>query len=130
MPLTNSIGNLIRFMIIITLDVMSVGYAETNTPNRDPKIDIKIIPKNIKNIVTIELNIIENNRIKIMVIIDVIINVYRVEAMTIPNKISFNEIGETKILSKDFSRVSIGSTTGLIAVAVKKEVMDTIPIKT
>ena len=130
MPLTNSIGNLIRFIIIITLEVISVGYAATNTPNSDPKIDIKPIPKNIKKIVAIELNTIENNRIKIMVIIDVIISVYRVEAMTIPNKISFNEIGETKILSNDFSRVSIGKTTGLIAVAVKKEVIDTIPINT
>jgi hypothetical protein len=130
MPLINSKGNLIRFIIIITLDVISVGYAAANSPNKDPKIDIKPIPKNIKKIVAIELNTIENNRIKIMVIIDVIINVYRVEAMTIPNKISFNEIGETKILSNDFSRVSIGSTTGLIAVAVKKEVIDTIPINT
>ena len=130
MPLINSKGNLIRFIIIITLEVISVGYAATNTPNRDPKIDIKQIPKNIKRIVAIESNTIENNRIKIMVIIDVIINVYRVEAMTIPNKISFNEIGETKILSNDFSRVSIGNTTGLIAVAVKKEVIDTIPINT
>ena len=130
MPLTNSTGNLIRFIIIITLEVISVGYAATNTPNREPKIDIKTIPKNIKKIVAIELNTIENNRIKIMVIIDVIISVYRVEAMTIPNKISFKVIGEAKILSKDFSRVSIGSTTGLIAVAVKKEVIETIPINT
>lgn len=130
MPLTNSTGNLIRFIIIITLEVISVGYAETNTPNRDPKIDIKLIPKNIKKIVAIESNTIENNKIKIMVIIDVIIKVYRVEAMTIPNKISFKETGETKTLSNDFSRVSIGSTTGLIAVAVKKEVIETIPINT
>lgn len=117
-------------MMIITLEVISVGYAAANSPNRDPKIDIKPIPKNMKKIVVIELNTIENNRIKITVIIDVIINVYRVEAMTIPNKISFNEIGETKIRSNDFSRVSMGKTTGLIAVAVKKEVMDTIPINT
>jgi len=130
MPLTNSTGNLIRFIIIITLEVISVGYAATNTPNKDPKTDIKLIPKNIKKIVAIESNTIENNKIKIMVIIDVIINVYRVEAMTIPNKISFKEIGETKTLSNDFSRVSIGSTTGLIAVAVKKEVIETIPINT
>ena len=74
-PLIKSNGNLIRFMMIMTLEVMSVGYAATNSPNRDPKIDINPIPKNIKKIVAIELNIIENNRIKIMVIIDVIINV-------------------------------------------------------
>jgi len=62
--------------------------------------------------------------------IDVIINEYRVEAMIIPNNISFNDIGETKIRSNDFSRVSMGKTTGLIAVAVKKDVIDTIPINT
>ena len=65
-----------------------------------------------------------------MVMIDVIIIEYRVEAMVIPNNISFNDIGETKIRSNDFSRVSIGNTTGLIAVAVKNDVIDTIPINT
>ena len=34
------------------------------------------------------------------------------------------------IFSSDFSRVSIGKTTGLIAVAVKKEVIAIIPINT
>ena len=52
------------------------------------------------------------------------------EAKIIPIKISFNDIGEDKILSKDFSRVSIGKTTGLIAVAVKKDVIEIIPINT
>jgi len=129
-PLMNNKGNLIRFIINITSEVLSVGFAAANSPNKDPKIDIRQIPKNIKNIVAIELNAIENIKIKIIVMIDVIINEYRVEAMTIPNNISFNEIGDTKILSNDFSRVSIGKTTGLIAVAVKKEVIDTIPINT
>ena len=34
------------------------------------------------------------------------------------------------IFSSDFSRVSIGNTTGLIAVAVKKDVIAIIPINT
>jgi hypothetical protein len=126
----NNKGNLIRFIINITSEVLSVGFAAANSPNKDPKIDIREIPKNIKTIVAIELNAIENITIKIIVMIEVIINEYRVEAMTIPNNISCNEIGETKILSNDFSRVSIGNTTGLIAVAVKKDVIDTIPINT
>jgi len=129
-PLINNKGNLIRFIINITSEVLSVGFAADNSPNKDPKIDIRPIPKNIKMIVAIELNAIENNRIKIMVITDVIINEYRVEAITIPNNISYNDIGETNIRSNDFSRVSIGNTTGEMAVAVKKEVIDTIPINT
>ena len=107
-----------------------MGLAAANNPNEDPKIDISTIPKNIKNSPKSELNTIENIKIKIMVMIDVIINEYRVEAMTIPNNNSFNDMGETKIRSNDFSRVSIGNTTGLIAVAVKKDVIDTIPINT
>jgi len=129
-PLINSKGNLIRFTINITSEVLSVGFAAANSPNKDPKIDIRQIPKNIRNIIEIERNTIENIKIKIIVMIDVIINEYRVEAMIIPNNISFNDIGETKILSNDFSRVSIGKTTGAIAVAVKKDVIDTIPINT
>jgi len=126
----NNKGNLIRFIISITSEVLSVGFAAANSPNKDPKIDIRKIPKSIKIIVAIELNAIENIKIKIVVMIDVIINEYRVEAITIPNNISYNEIGETKIRSNDFSRVSIGNTTGEMAVAVKKEVIDTIPINT
>lgn len=129
-PLINSNGNLIRFIVNITSEVLSVGFAAANSPNKDPKIDIRMIPKNIKNIPKIVLNPIENNKIKIIVMIDVIVNEYRVEAIVIPNNISFNDVGETKIRSNDFSRVSIGSTTGLIAVAVKKDVIDTIPINT
>ena len=132
-PLINSKGNLIRFIIIITLDVISVGFAAINSPNKDPKSDIRIIPKNNRNnakseliIAIIELII----RIKIIAIIDVIVNEYRVEAVIIPHKISFNDIGEAIIRSKDFSRVSIGKTTGLMAVAVKKDVIDIIPINT
>jgi len=88
------------------------------------------IPKNIKTSSKSELNTIENIKIKITVMIDVIINEYRAEAMIIPSNNSFNDMGETKIRSNDFSRVSIGNTTGLIAVAVKKDVIDTIPINT
>jgi len=72
----------------------------------------------------------ENNRIKVIVIIDVIISEYRLEANAIPNKISFKDIGELKIRSNDFARVSMGKTTGLIAVAVKKDVIEIIPINT
>ncbi len=72
----------------------------------------------------------ENSRAKISAIIDVIINEYRDEAIIIPINISFNDMGETKIRSNDFSRVSIGNTTGLIAVAVKNDVIDIIPINT
>ena len=119
-----------RFIRIITLGVISVGLAATNRPNKDPKIDIRKIPKNRKIIVVSGLNAIENIRIKIIVIIDVIINEYRFEARIIPNKIWLIDIGEAKIRSNDFSRVSNGKTTGLIAVAVKKDVIDIIPINT
>ena len=119
-----------RFIRIITLGIISVGLAATNRPKKDPKIDIRQIPKNRKIIAISELNVIENIKIKIIAIIDVIINEYRVEAQIIPNKIWFIDIGEAKIRSNDFSRVSNGKTTGLIAVAVKKEVIDIIPINT
>jgi len=130
MPLINSKGNLIRFIVNITSEVLSVGFAAANSPNKDPKIDMSTIPKNIKTSSKSELNTIENIKIKITVMIDVIINEYRAEAMIIPSNNSFNDMGETKIRSNDFSRVSIGNTTGLIAVAVKKDVIDTIPINT
>ena len=48
----------------------------------------------------------------------------------IPNNISFIESGAFNRRSKDFSRVSIGKITGLIAVEVKNDVIVTIPIKT
>jgi len=117
-------------MIIITFEVISVGLAAINRPNKDPKNDIRPIPKNIKSITISESNAIENIIINITVIIEVIISEYRVEANSIPNKISFNDIGADKIRSNDFSRVSIGKTTGLIAVAVKKDVIAIIPINT
>jgi len=129
-PLINSKGNLIRFTINITSEVLSVGFAATNRPSEEPKIDIRTIPKNIKNTPKTEVNTMENSRVKIIAIIDVIINEYRDDAIIIPIKISFNDMGETKIRSNDFSRVSIGNTTGLIAVAVKNEVIDIIPINT
>lgn len=119
-----------RFIIIITLEVISVELAATSSPNKDPKIDIREIPKNRIKIAASELNAIEKIKIKIIVIIEVIISEYKVEAKTIPIKISFKDIGEAKIRSNDFSRVSIGKTTGLIAVAVKKDVIDIIPINT
>ncbi len=129
-PLIKSRGNLIKFIIIITSEVISVGFAAINRQSEEPKIDIRTIPKNIKNTPKSEVNTIENSRVKITAIIDVIINEYRDEAITIPINISFNDMGETKIRSNDFSRVSIGNTTGLIAVAVKNEVIDIIPINT
>ena len=129
-PLIKSRGNLIKFMIIITSEVISVGFAATNRPSEEPKIDISTIPKNIKNTPKSEVNTMENSSVKIIAIIDVIINEYRDDAMIIPINISFNDIGETNIRSNDFSRVSIGNTTGLIAVAVKNEVIDIIPINT
>ena len=118
-----------RFIKIITLEVISVGFDAINRPNKEPKIDMRPIPKKIKNIDNNELISIESIRINNIDIIDVIVNEYRVEAIIIPNKISFNDIGDAKIRSNDFSRVSIGKTTGLIAVAVKKEVMAKIPTK-
>ena len=65
-----------------------------------------------------------------MAINTVIIKEYKVEARIIPSRTSFIDVGEVKIRSKDFSRVSIGRITGLIAVAVKKAVIDIIPTKT
>jgi hydrogenase maturation factor len=51
------------------------------------------IPKNIKKINESELNIIENNGMKMNARINVIMSEYKVEANIIPNKISFNDIG-------------------------------------
>jgi hypothetical protein len=129
-PLINSKGNLTRFTRIIIFAKLSVWYPATNNPNNDPKIAINPIPTNNKNAKNTELNVIENDNIMVIVIIVVIISEYSVEANIIPNKFSFKDMGETSILSRDFSRVSIGNITGLIAVAVKKEVIATIPINT
>ena len=73
MPLIKSKGNLIRFIKIITSDVMSVGFAATKRANKDPKIDIKIIPKNMKNTAASDINSIERIKMKTKLTIEVII---------------------------------------------------------
>jgi len=70
------------------------------------------------------------NIIKIIAINNVIMKEYKDEARIIPNNTSFIDVGEIRIRSNDFSRVSIGRITALIAVAVKKAVMEIIPTKT
>ena len=128
-PPRNSKGNLIRFIRVITFEVESVGTAELNNANIDPKIAISPIPKPIKT--TDENEVMPApNIIKIIAINNVIIKEYKDEARIIPSKTSFIDVGEVRIRSKDFSRVSMGRITGLIAVAVKKAVMDIIPTKT
>ena len=72
-PLINSKGNLMRFTIIITSEVISVGFAATNKPNKEPKIDMSPIPKNIKSMVINELKSIESISMKMIDIIEVII---------------------------------------------------------
>ena len=73
-PLMKSKGNLTRFTIIITLEVISVGLAAINRPNKDPKKDIRPIPKNNKDIAKSDSKAIENININIIDIIEVIIS--------------------------------------------------------
>ena len=73
-PLMKSKGNLTRFTIIITLEVISVGLAAINRPNKDPKNDIRPIPKNIKSITRSDSKAIENISINIIDISEVIIS--------------------------------------------------------
>ena len=128
-PPRKSKGNLIRFIRVITFEVVSVGTAEINNANIDPKVAISPIPKIIKTTVENEV-MLAPKRIKIIAINNVIINEYKDEARSIPNKISFIDVGDIRIRSNDFSRVSMGRITGLIAVAVKKAVIEIIPTKT
>ena len=72
-PLINSNGNLMRFIIIITSEVISVGFAAINKPNKEPKIDMSPIPKNIKSMVVSESITMESIIIKITDIMEVII---------------------------------------------------------
>ena len=64
-----------------------------------------------------------------IVIIDVINREQRKEAINIPKMISNRLTGDETNRSNELSRVSIGKTTGLIAVDVKNDVIATIPIK-
>ncbi len=128
-PPRKSKGNLIRFISVITFEVVSVGTAEINNANIDPNVAISPIPKIIKTTVEKEV-MLAPKIIKISAINNVIIKEYKDEARIIPNNTSFIDVGEMRIRSNDFSRVSIGKITGLIAVAVKKAVIDIIPTKT
>ncbi|MGV9198325.1 MAG: hypothetical protein ACOC4M_05755, partial [Promethearchaeia archaeon] len=104
--------------------------AEIKSAIIEPKIAIKKIPVKIINIeIGDVIEVIMGIR-KMIAIMDVTIKEYRVDARIIPVKISIKEIGAPNNRSKDFSRVSIGNITGLTAVAVKKEVIATIPTKT
>ena len=128
-PPRKSKGNLIRFIRVITFEVVSVGTAEINNANIDPNVAISPIPKIIK-ITDENETMLAPNIIKMNAINRVIMKEYKDEARIIPNNISFIDVGEIKIRSNDFSRVSMGRITGLIAVAVKKVVMEIIPTKT
>jgi len=108
---------------------VSVGTADINNANIDPNVAISPIPRIIK-IVDENEAMLAPNIIKITAIVNVIIKEYRVEARIIPSRTSFIDVGEVRIRSNDFSRVSIGRITGLIAVAVKNAVMEIIPTKT
>ena len=128
-PPRNSKGNLIRFIRVITFEVVSVGTADINNANIDPKVAISPIPKIIKTADENEA-MLAPNKIKIIAINNVIIKEYKVEARIIPSRTSFIDVGDVRIRSNDFSRVSIGRITGLIAVEVKNAVMEIIPTKT
>jgi uncharacterized protein (UPF0262 family) len=127
-PPRNSKGNLIRFMSVMIFEVISVGTAEIKSANIDPRIAIRPIPRLIKTIDENEV-ILAPTRIKIKAINMVIMKEYKVDASIIPSNISFMDVGEVRIRSNDFSRVSMGRITGLIAVDVKNAVMDIMPME-
>ena len=128
-PPMNNKGNLMIFMRIMISEVISLGLADTNSAKKDPKIPISAIPIKIINNESGEVNTVGTITTKTIAMIEVMMVEYRVDARIIPIKISFNDIGELNKRSSDFSRVSIGNTTGAIAVEVKKEVIATIPMK-
>ena len=116
-------------MRIMMSEVISVGVADIKSAKRDPNMPIRAIPINIINNERGKAISAGNSATKTMAIIEVMMVEYMVDARIIPNKISFNDKGALNKRSNDFSRVSIGNTTGAIAVEVKKEVIAIRPIK-
>ena len=66
-------GNLTRFIKTIISEVWSVRLADNKRPKRDPRIPIKIIPKNMKNKDNgVVINTMGNKTMKDIAIIEVI----------------------------------------------------------
>ena len=128
-PPMNNNGNLMRFMRIMISEVISLGVADTKSAKKEPKMPMKAIP--IKIIIKERGEVISVGTIntKTIAMRKVMRVEYRLDARIIPIKISFIDTGALNKRSSDFSRVSMGNTTGAIAVEVKKEVMATIPMK-
>ena len=125
----NNNGNFTRFIRIMMSEVMSLGVADIKSAKNEPKMPMRAIPiKIITNESGEAINVGTINT-KTMAMREVMMAEYRVDARIIPIKISFNDTGALNKRSSDFSRVSMGNTTGAIAVEVKKEVMATMPMK-
>lgn len=127
-PLINKIGNFTKFTVTITSDVISVGFADIKSPKREPSIAINEILMKISIIGRVEVINMGKRIRKIVVIIEVTMTEYNVDAIRMQKSISFKESGALSSRSKDFSRVSIGSITRLTAVEVKNDVIAMIPI--
>ena len=110
-------------------EVISLGVADIKSAKKEPKIPMRTIPIKIMNKESGEAINVGTIKIKTMAMSEVTRAEYRLDARIIPIKISFIDTGALNKRSSDFSRVSMGNTTGAIAVEVKKEVMATIPMK-
>ena len=128
-PPMNNNGNFTIFMRIIMSEVISLGVADIKSAKNEPKIPMRAIPIKIINKESGEVINVGTINTKTIAMSEVMMAEYRVDARVIPIKISFNDTGALNKRSSDFSRVSIGNTTGAIAVEVKKEVMAMSPMK-
>jgi hypothetical protein len=110
-------------------EVISLGVADIKSAKNEPKIPIRTIPIKMINKEIGEAIKVGTINTNTMAMSEVMMAEYRDDATVIPIKISFNDTGALNKRSSDFSRVSMGNTTGAIAVEVKKEVMAMSPMK-
>lgn len=126
-PLINTSGNFTKLIMIIILEVISVGSAEIATPTKDPAIDINISPKKNSKKMPMLVKVIPMLNPRIIETIIVIRRENIVDAVIIPNNITVIDNGAEICRSRPFSLVSHGIITGLIAVDVKKTAIEVIP---
>jgi hypothetical protein len=110
-------------------EVISLGVADIKSAKKEPKILMRAIPIKMINKESGEAINVGTINTKTMAMSEVMMAEYSDDARVIPIKISFNDTGALNKRSSDFSRVSMGKTTGAIAVEVKKEVMAMRPMK-
>jgi len=127
-PLIKRRGNFTRLASVIMSGNWSVGGADTSTPTRDPINPIKNRPpRNPMKDPGVE-NEMPAPTPRIIDTIAVITKEKRVDAEIIPHKMAVRFNGAVIWRSKPFSRVSHGRMTGLIALEVKKTVIEVIPV--